>query len=74
MAPSFEPPSTAYLHFCTPSLVGPASGDVGEFVPLPPNMWAPLEAAVFLIFQTVLSSGMIKTLDSPSIFLKTGLP
>ena len=29
MAPSFEPPSTAYLHLCTPLLVGPASGDIG---------------------------------------------
>ena len=74
MAPSFEPPSTAYLHLFTPLLVGPASGDAGEFVPLPPNMWAPLEAAVFLMFQTMLSSGTIEILDSPSTFLKTGLP
>ena len=64
-----------YCHLVTPFLtLGPASGDEGEFVPLPLCILAPVAVVELLMVQTVVPSFTLRNLVSPSTFLKTGRP
>ena len=75
MSPSTWVAPSQYLHLVTPSLtLGPASGDAGEFVPLPLCIQAPVAVVELLMLQPETPSGTNRNLVSPSTFLKTGRP
>ena len=76
MSPSFQAPlSSAYVHPVRPNLtLGPASGDEGEFFPLPLCIQPPGSVVESVISQTVLPPTTRRNLVSPSTFLKTGRP
>ena len=74
MFPSFQP-GEEYCHMVTPSLtLAPASGDEGEFVPLPLCIPPSLAVVELLMLQAVIPLGTSRKLGFPSTFLNTGCP